>query len=111
MAKKSSKKSEGRPVCDGIEDQLLKSIRTHEFGINIDFIDDDIIITGVASKEGIQVFATTRCFEPDHENTRCECLACPYIDKKKQQDVFDKYEMRVVEILRDAYKKIESMRD
>ncbi|HPE06135.1 MAG TPA: hypothetical protein PLW50_00240 [Smithellaceae bacterium] len=110
MEKKNSKKSNDRVVCDGTEEHLLKSIRTHELGINIDFIDDDIIITGVASKEGIQVFATTRCFEPDHEDTRCDCLCCPYTDKKKQQDVFDKYEMKVVEILRDAYKKIEEMR-
>lgn len=105
-----SVKSE-HPVCDGTEDHLLKGIRTHELSISIDFDDDDIIITGVASKEGIQVFAVTRCFEPDRGCTHCDCLCCPYTDKKKQQDIFDKYEMKVVEILRDAYKKIEAMRD
>jgi hypothetical protein len=104
-----SVKSE-HPVCDGSEGHLLEGIRTHELGISIDFVDQDILITGTVSKQGIQVFAVTRCFEEDRGCTHCNCLCCPYTDKTKQQEIFDKYEMKVVEILRDAYKKIEAMR-
>jgi hypothetical protein len=96
------------------ESHLLKSIRTHEFDISVDFIVDDIIITGWTSTEGIQVSAITRCFDDDKHcmdgNDDFDCTKCPYTDMEKQEAIFKKYEDTVVEILRDAYKKIEALR-
>jgi hypothetical protein len=96
------------------EPHLLKSIRTHEFDISVDFIVDDIIIAGWTSTEGIQVSAMTRCFDDDEHcmdnNEDFDCKNCPYTDMVKQEAVFKKYEDTVVEILRDAYKKIEALR-
>jgi len=91
----------------------LKSVRTHEFDISVNFIVDDIIINGWTSTEGIQVGAVTRCFDDDKhctDNDDFDCVNCPYTDMVKQEAVFKKYEETVVEILRDAYKKIEALR-
>jgi hypothetical protein len=94
------------------ETPLLDSIRNREVQFNLNFIDDDIIICGVAdsrSKE-IQVMATTRCFDEDKPCADYDCIKCPYSDKSKQEAIYNKYEMTVVEILKDAYKKIEALR-
>jgi len=97
-------------VAENKETDLQKSIRKHEVQFNLNFIDDDVIIYGTASKdEGVQVFATTRCFI-DERDCDVECKKCPYTDQDKEQALFDKYEEAVVEILRDAYKKIEALR-
>jgi hypothetical protein len=93
------------------EPHLLKTIRTHEFNLSVNFIVDDIIIAGWTSTDGIEVSAVTRCFDDDrHCSDDNDCTKCPYVDVPKQEAVFKKYEDTVVEILRDAYKKIEALR-
>jgi hypothetical protein len=89
---------------------LLDTIKKHEFNIDVSFVDDNVIIYGSASKDGIDVYATTRCFQDDLNCELTSCLDCPFVDKSKEQAIFDKYKGQVIGILREAYEKIEVMR-
>jgi|WetSurMetagenome_2_1015567.scaffolds.fasta_scaffold91005_3 hypothetical protein len=89
---------------------LLDTIKKHEFTIDVDFVDDNVIIYGSASKDGINVFASTRCFQDDLNCELVSCLSCLYVCKSREQAIFDKYRESVTEILKEAYQKIEVMR-
>jgi len=97
---------------DDEESALTKGIVKHELGLQVDFIDQGIIICGSASTDGIQVFAVTACHD-ENNSLGCDynCLDCPYVDKKKEVAIFNKWEDPLAEIMRDLYKKIEAMRN
>lgn len=92
------------------EFSLVEDLKKHAFKIDVSFTDQDIIIYAWASTDGIQVTTVTRCFDEDFGCEDADCLHCPYTDKSKEQAILDKYEEPIVEILRDAYKKIEALR-
>jgi hypothetical protein len=95
---------------DENESHLLTGIKNHEITLDLHFVDQDIIIYGSASSEGIQVFGATRCFEDDLGCEDPDCLHCPYVDKSKEQAIFDKWEEPVVEMIKSLYNKVEAKR-